>query len=96
MKSADDFKLVKPAWPADDQPFRNEAAPVRLTATARKIPDWKLDANGAVREVVEPPVKSSEPEESVTLIPMGAARLRISAFPVIGTGPDAKEWPAAN
>jgi hypothetical protein len=25
---------------------------------------------------------------------MGAARLRISAFPVIGNGPDAHEWPA--
>jgi len=28
----------------------------------------------------------------VTLIPMGAARLRISAFPVIGTAPDTKRW----
>jgi hypothetical protein len=32
--------------------------------------------------------------ETVTLIPMGAARLRISAFPVISDGPDAREWPA--
>jgi len=29
------------------------------------------------------------------LIPMGCARLRISAFPVIGDGPDAKPWPPA-
>ena len=28
----------------------------------------------------------------VTLIPMGAARLRISAFPIIGTGRNAHEW----
>jgi hypothetical protein len=30
--------------------------------------------------------------EKVTLIPMGAARLRISSFPTIGTGLDANEW----
>ena len=37
-------------------------------------------------------MKSDEPAETVTLIPMGAARLRISAFPVIGTGKTAHEW----
>ena len=94
LKGAEDFKVVKAAWPADEQPFRNEAVPVKLTATARKIPQWTLDAHGAVREVVEQPVRSLEPEESVTLIPMGAARLRISAFPVITGDANAKEWPA--
>jgi hypothetical protein len=39
--------------------------------------------------VGEQPVQSSEPVETVTLIPMGAARLRISAFPVIAN-PEAK------
>jgi hypothetical protein len=39
------------------------------------------------------PIASDEPTETVTLIPMGAARLRISAFPVIGDGPDARPWP---
>ena len=91
--TASNFTVVKAAWPADDQPFRNEAAPVKLTATARKIPNWTLDPRGAVNEVVQQPVKSSEPEESVTLIPMGAARLRIAAFPVIDNGPDSKDWP---
>ena len=40
------------------------------------------------------PVKSDQPTETVTLIPMGAARLRITAFPVIGEGPDAHVWTA--
>ena len=35
---------------------------------------------------------SDQPVETVTLIPMGAARLRISAFPVIGNGSNAHEW----
>jgi hypothetical protein len=91
----DDFKVVKAAWPEDDQPFRNEAVPVKLTTAARKIPNWTLDARGAVNEVVQQPVRSAEPVESVTLIPMGAARLRIAAFPVIDDGPDTREWPAS-
>ena len=43
-------------------------------------------------EVQPGPVKSNEPVEEITLIPMGAARLRISAFPQIGDGPDAHVW----
>lgn len=38
------------------------------------------------------PIKSDEAIETVELIPMGAARLRISAFPVIGDNIDAKKW----
>jgi hypothetical protein len=38
------------------------------------------------------PVLSEETVETVSLIPMGAARLRISAFPVIGDGPEAHRW----
>jgi hypothetical protein len=33
-----------------------------------------------------------EPLETVTLVPMGSARLRVSALPVIGDGPDAHAW----
>ncbi len=88
------FKIVRKAWPADDQPFRWDAAPIQLRAKARRIPAWDLDDKGLVREVQDSPVKSSAPVEEVTLIPMGAARLRIASFPVIGHGPEAKEWPA--
>jgi hypothetical protein len=87
----DAFKVVRKSWPKDDQPFRADAAPIQLKTKARRIPNWTLDAHGTVNEVVQQPVKSSEPEETVTLIPMGAARLRISAFPVISK--NGKEWP---
>jgi hypothetical protein len=89
------LKVMKAAWPADHQPFRPDSAPIRLQATAIRIPNWTLDPRGCINEVIQSPVKSGEREETVTLIPMGAARLRLSAFPVIGTGPDAKEWPAS-
>jgi hypothetical protein len=42
------------------------------------------------------PVKSDLPSETVTLIPMGAARLRITSFPVIGQGEGAQQWKAAD
>jgi hypothetical protein len=87
------FQVVQADWPADNQPFGSEAVPVRLTAKAKRIPHWILDPRGCVNEIIQQPVKSAEPEETVTLIPMGAARLRISAFPVIGSGPEAQEWP---
>jgi hypothetical protein len=80
-------------WPADDRPFAHP--PVTIRAPAKRIPNWTLDPRGLVREVVPGPVRSAEPVETVTLVPMGAARLRVSAFPLIGDGPDAKDWPVA-
>jgi hypothetical protein len=88
------FGVRAGAWPADDQPWAESAQPIRMTARARRIPEWTLDAKGLVNEVQASPVKTTEPEENVTLVPMGAARLRITAFPVVGTGGDAKAWRA--
>ncbi len=77
------------------QPFTPDAAPIVLKAKARKIPGWGLEKNGIIQEVQAGPIKSSEPTVDVELIPMGCARLRLSAFPQIGDGPDANEWVAA-
>jgi hypothetical protein len=89
---ASSFEVVQRPWPDSDQPFEAEAAPIQLHASAKKIPAWKLDYLGLVGPMNPSPVRSDEPAETVTLIPMGCARLRISAFPTIGTGPDANEW----
>jgi hypothetical protein len=86
------FELVRKSWPRDNQPFEANAAPIQLRTKAKKIPAWKKDHLGLVGKIQDSPVKSDEPTETVTLIPMGCARLRISAFPTIGTGPDAHEW----
>lgn len=76
-----------------NQPFSPEGAPVRLVARAKRIPNWKVIPDLAlIDELQDSPVRSSEPEERITLIPMGCARLRVSAFPVIGEGPDAQDW----
>lgn len=77
------------------QPFTPDAAPITLKAKGRRIPQWKLEPNGMIGEAQPGPVKSSEPVEEITLVPMGAARLRISSFPQIGEGADAREWDGA-
>jgi hypothetical protein len=73
-------------------PFTHEGCPIALRAQGKRIPQWELDHQGLCMEIQNSPVKSHEPTEALTLIPMGAARLRVSAFPVIGTGPDAHTW----
>ncbi len=90
---AGSFEVHSKSGPLPAQPFAWDVAPIELVARARRIPSWKLDAKGLVATLGPSPVKTSEPIETVTLIPMGCARLRIAAFPVIGDGPDAQEWP---
>jgi len=86
------FEVAQRHWPKDDQPFVWDAAPIELRAKARKIPAWQADHQGLVGLLQQSPARSDEPVEDVTLIPMGCARLRISAFPTIGTGADARPW----
>jgi DUF1680 family protein len=66
----------------NDQPFTPKATPVSLLVRARRLDSWTLEPNGMVGKVPESPVRTEAGIENVTLIPMGCARLRISAFPV--------------
>ena len=67
-----------------ENPFRPETTPVRLKVKARKIADWGLAANGV--HAAEPPLnpQPTGPEETVTLVPFGAQRIRVTYFPLIG------------
>ncbi len=75
------FTIVHKEWPADNYPFTPEATPIEIQAKGRQIPSWKIDQYGLVDVLPLYPVKTDQPVKDITLIPMGAARLRISAFP---------------
>jgi len=78
------FGVEDRPWPADDFPFTPEASPIVIRAKGRRIPGWLVDRFGLVAPLPRSPVATSEPVEDLELIPMGGARLRISAFPVAG------------
>ena len=88
------FQLTRKAGPLAQNPFSPETAPLELRAKARKLPAWTIDRLGLVGKLQDGPVQSEEPVETVSLIPMGAARLRIASFPAIGRGPSAHTWTA--
>jgi hypothetical protein len=77
------FTVVKKAWSADNFPFTLENAPIEIKAKGKKIPSWTIDKFGLCAVLPAYPVNTAEPLEDITLTPMGAARLRISAFPVL-------------
>jgi hypothetical protein len=78
------FELVKKPFPKNQIPFTHEGNPLELRAKGRRIPQWTTDERGLVKPLPVSPVPSSEADEQITLIPMGAARLRVSSFPVVG------------
>ncbi len=61
-------------------PFSAQHAPVHLQLQARKLPAWRAE-DGVANPLPQSPVTSTEPLETITLIPYAAAKLRISAFP---------------
>jgi hypothetical protein len=91
---AKSFKVHRKTGPLAPQPFTLETVPLEIRVAAKKIPAWKQDWFGLVGKLQPSPVQSTEPTETITLVPMGAACLRISSFPVISSGPAAREWTA--
>lgn len=77
------FTVVKKNWPKDNNPFTLSGAPIALKAKGKQIPSWTIDQYGLCGLLPQSPVSSTEPVKELTLVPMGAARLRIAAFPVV-------------
>ena len=79
---------VKKVKPITDKFIWNlQNAPLEITASAKKIPDWKI-----VNDVAPQPVtdrtgiyrgKVDNAVEKITLVPYGCTKVRIVAFPVV-------------
>jgi hypothetical protein len=63
--------------------FSEFNAPVSIAARARALPSWGME-NASAAPPPESPVKVDTPVEEVRLIPYGAAKLRVTEFPVAG------------
>ena len=88
---ASSFEVMEGHWPKSDFPFTLEEVPIKIVAKARQIPEWQLDQTGLVGELKDLPKTSDQPVVDVTLVPMGAARLRITAFPQLENNPKINE-----
>ena len=71
-------------WSSDSGKYTvwTQDAPVIIKARGMKIPEWTMKDNSAD----DPPISPVKPEgdiESITLVPYGCARLRITEFPVM-------------
>ncbi len=81
--TASSFEVIKKKWPANNFPFTQQDVPVEIKAKGKQIPDWTVDKYGLCDTLPKSPVMVTTATDNITLIPMGAARLRISAFPVV-------------
>jgi hypothetical protein len=82
VSGEDKQKLSVEELPMGESAFALAETPLKLQVKARKLPSW-LAVDGVADPVPQSPVHSSEPEETITLVPYGAAKLRITAFPLL-------------
>jgi uncharacterized protein len=80
--------------PVARQPFTSAAPPVLLKVKARRLPQWVIVNDSAAPPPASPAtverrngMVNRPTDETVTLIPYGAAKLRITSFPVLGPDP---------
>ena len=89
---AQSFTVQQNSGTLPANPFTQQTVPITMQVQAQQITEWQADSQEVVTTLQDSPVLSSTVAQTVTLIPMGAARLRISSFPTIGTGSGAHPW----
>ena len=82
LKVQSPVTLQRKNWPSDNNPFTLSSVPMEFKVQGRLVPDWKIDEYGLCGVLPYENARKSDRLDEITLVPMGAARLRISAFPV--------------
>lgn len=78
------MELIRRPWPKDDFPFSLRKVPLEIKTQGVLIPDWTIDQYGLCGVLPQSPVIEQLGKlDAIELVPMGAARLRISAFPAV-------------
>ncbi len=81
LEAAAPITIQRREWPADDNPFTLQSVPLEFSAKGRLIPAWTIDEYGLTGVMPGPWAERSDTVSDIKLVPMGAARLRISLFP---------------
>lgn len=89
-----EIKVRRRLTPVGSNPFLPETTPLIATAPARQVPGWQEDVDGVVGTLQRSPARTSASRRTVDLLPMGAARLRITSFPLAADSPKAHVWAA--
>lgn len=82
----EDLSFTAEAGPLAGAPFTHAGTPVRIRGRARRLKEWVADDEHVVAPLQAGTARAVTPRENVTLIPMGAARLRVTAFPTATPG----------
>lgn len=72
-------------------PWTAARMPIAVRARGRRIEGWQQDYRGLVGPLQASPARTDLPEETLELIPMGAARLRVTSFPLAAAA-GGTEW----
>ncbi len=73
--------IERRTWPEDNNPFTIASVPLAFSAKGRLVPSWKIDEYGLTGVLPNAWDERSDTVDDITLVPMGAARLRVTAFP---------------
>lgn len=67
-------------WPQNNYPFSHQGTPLKVKAKGALVEGWGQDETGLCEVLPDADAPRGKVQD-ITLIPMGAARLRISSFP---------------
>ncbi|MBC8064514.1 MAG: glycoside hydrolase family 127 protein [Chlorobia bacterium] len=92
LPESNQFTVKRKPFKKGAQPWTLENVPITLETQGRVIPEWTTDMYGLAAPLQASPVFTKQPLQRVELVPMGAARLRVTVFPTVSSDPKATKW----